>query len=543
MTPRGAHPRRASWPFALLLLACGAQATGVAHGGAQLARLQVGETVDGSIDAADPEEEPGHHVDTYELALAAGERVRVRVASSAFDAWLRVVGPDGTVENDDALPGITDAMIQLAPDVARTYRVSVATAIPLQSGAYLLEVSALAPSASRLELGAAQDGVLRPRVEAMFGAHRFFDFAGEGGAVVRIRLTSADFDPIATLLGPNGERWSNADASALDEGAEHIEESALAVPLPYSGTYTLVVSSRGDVGGSFRFESDARAPVVVQPGEAAPRGPFAGPSGEGRVLGLYIGLSRYDELPDLYGAADDARFLGEAMRAMHLQRPDEQTILLDDDATRDAVFAALGSLVARAGPGDVALVFFAGHGDVQPVPPAGDPRELDGLDETIILADGPLTDTEVASALDGIGAAITLLALDSCHSGGFADDFVTRAGRVGLFSSEADAISDVALVHRAGGYLSWYLRRGVLGEADLDPRDGALSVGELTDFLHRGFVRDDAVINPALLGLPAQHPVIRRGAVPWHALLWSYPRSEDLSRPTVPDLALQSPPP
>ena len=131
-------------------------------------------------------------------------------------------------------------------------------------------------------------------------------------------------------------------------------------------------------------------------------------------------------------------------------------------------------------------MFFSGHGNVRPAPD-GDRTELDGIDETIELADGALTDTEVAAALSGVRAGTVILALDSCHAGGFADDWVTGPGRIGLFSSDADVLSDTAEPRRAGGYLSWYLRRAVLGEADARPRDGVLQAGELTDYLYAGF--------------------------------------------------------
>ena len=44
---------------------------------------------------------------------------------------------------------------------------------------------------------------------------------------------------------------------------------------------------------------------------------------------------------------------------------------------------------------------------------------------------------------------------------GLAEDWVTAPNRIGLFSSDADVLSDTAEPHRAGGYLSWHRRRGV----------------------------------------------------------------------------------
>ena len=92
-------------------------------------------------------------------------------------------------------------------------------------------------------------------------------------------------------------------------------------------------------------------------------------------------------------------------------------------------------------------------------------------------------------------------------------------------------------------FLSWHLRRGLLGEADNRPRDGVLHAGELTDYLYDGFVADHARINPADEQDRAQRLVVRRGAVTWDQVLWVYPRNPDLSLPAIPALPLTSAPP
>ena len=134
-----------------------------------------------------------------------------------------------------------------------------------------------------------------------------------------------------------------------------------------------------------------------------------------------------------------------------------------------------------------------------------------------------------------------ILALDTCHSGGFGDDWVRAPGRMGLFSSDGDVLSDTAEPRRAGGYLSWYLRRGVLGEADYKPHDGVLHAGEFTDYLLEGMVRDHRLMNPDGSVEPAQRFVLQRGGVVWTDVMWVYPRGEDLALPQVPPNTLESP--
>jgi hypothetical protein len=220
-----------------------------------------------------------------------------------------------------------------------------------------------------------------------------------------------------------------------------------------------------------------------------------------------------------------------------LQTPTDQRVLVDAHATRQAFFDGVAALAAQMRHEDVAVVFFSGHGTR--VPAAGPGVELDGLDETIVLTDGALRDDEVVGALDAVAGTV-ILAIDACHSGGFADDFVTRPNRIGLFSSDPDVLSSTAEPRRAGGYLSYHLRHGVLGYADARPRDGVLSVGELADYLHSGFVHDDAAINPASDHEPMQRLVIDRGSVSHPTMLWIYPRGPDLALPPLSDIPLLS---
>ncbi len=541
---------RTSLFVTLLLVACGgAQPTGTttpqANGeGPAPSRLAIGTSTQGELTASDREEDGSHHVDDYDLDLNEGQLVRVHVPAGAIDPVVRITGPgDFSIENDDALPNTLDSMLQFTAPVTATYRVSVSSAVANQLGAYIVDVQSLSVIPGEpLALDARATGTLGAVSDPMFQGHSFLRFDGQGGSILRIRVTSRDFDTIATVIGPHGESWVNDDANDLGpEGTERALDSTVFVALPESGTYQLIVSAYGGGGsGAFSVATSVRPPVIVHAGETVPSGPFAGPEGRGRILSLIVGITEYVDHGRLYGCADDATFLGDAMRAAHLQRVDEQTVLIDAQATQANFLAGIRALAARAQPDDVVMIFYSGHGNVVPVPAGGDPHELDGIDETVVMIDGQLTDTEVVRELDAIRANTTILALDSCHAGGFAEDFMTRPGRMGIFSSDEDVLSDTAEPRRAGGYVSWYLRRGVLGEADYKPHDGVLYAGELTDYLYEGFVTDDDYMNPPGHLDPAQHLVIRRGSIGWNTILWAYPRGEDLAIPALPSVSLES---
>lgn len=489
-------------------------------------------------------DESGRFVHRYSVDFVAGQRLRVLVPSYPnFDPMVRITAPDGGVLlNDDAFPHTLDALLEFTPAVSGTYQLEVTTAPPGQTGAYSLTVMPNDGIGEVHTLGASTQGQLgRTGVDPAFPGRSFVRFEAQGGSIIRVRVTSGEFDTIATVMGPSGEIWVNDDANDTGvDGRERALDSTVELSAPMTGTYQVVVSSFAPDGvGAFNIATSVRPPVTYADGETSPRGAFAGRNGQGRILGLYGGITEYQQAARLYGCADDATLLGEAMRASHLQRVDEQIVLTDAQATRAAFLDGVRSLARRAQPDDVVMVFFSGHGNVTPTP-AGDTSELDGLDETMMLIDGQISDTELARELSQVHAQTVILALDTCHSGGFADDWVNAPGHVGLFSSDSDVLSDTAQPRGAGGYLSYYLRRGVLGDADYKPHDGVLHAGELTDFLLEGMVRDHRLMNADGSVEPAQRFIMQRGSLVWTDVLWVYPRASDLRLPTTPAISLES---
>lgn len=488
----------------------------------------------------DPTLDSGAYAHLWRLPLREGQRVLIRMSGEgSVDPLMEVSGPGVSLRNDDGYPGTLDSIVELVAPEDGTYEITASTYGPRTVGDYRLHIE-------EVDLdGVGAPFALGQPMQAQLGMHTrqgfpgtWLRFEGQGGSIVRLRVTSRAFDTIATLMGPGGQVWTNDDANDLGpNGDERALDSTVVAALPTTGVYHLVITSYGGQGsGPFAVRSTVRPPVTLTESGERPEG-LAGPDGGGRLFGLYLGITAYQNQGQLYGCADDARLLAEGMREAHLQSAADQMVLPDSLATREGFEEGVRQIAQAARPNDVVLVFFSGHGNQIP-DDNGD--ELDELDETIVFFDGPVRDDYVVSTLETIGAGTVILALDSCHSGGFADDWVRRAGRVGLFSSDEDVLSDTAEPHQAGGYLSWHLRRGVLGEADSRPRDGVLSAGELTDYLNDGFVADHRTMNPSGEVSPAQRLVVRRGAVTWDTTLWVYPRNRDLTLPPVPDNPLQS---
>ena len=158
-------------------------------------------------------------------------------------------------------------------------------------------------------------------------------------------------------------------------------------------------------------------------------------------------------------------------------------LLTNAQATRASVTSAIQRVAAQAGPDDVFLFFFSGHGVQHPTT---SDRELDGQSEHLVLRDGEISDVELARMLGNVRARLSLVVLDACFSGGFAREVVNRPGVMGVFSSEEDLTSMVADRFQAGGYLSHFLRTGLAGRAD-ENGDRLVTAGELATYLRRQF--------------------------------------------------------
>lgn len=80
-----------------------------------------------------------------------------------------------------------------------------------------------------------------------------------------------------------------------------------------------------------------------------------------RKHAVLVGISEYDCVPKLRGAANDARRFGDYLVDRGGFRKEDVTLIVNEAATRSAVIAALQGLSLRVLPGDVVVVLFSGH--------------------------------------------------------------------------------------------------------------------------------------------------------------------------------------
>lgn len=146
-----------------------------------------------------------------------------------------------------------------------------------------------------------------------------------------------------------------------------------------------------------------------------------------RGLSLHIGLNKID--PDHYGSSGqlfgchaDAQDMAALAQAQGFERSD---ILLDEQATRATVKAAIEAAAAELTAGDLFLLTYSGHGSQVP-DRNQDELEIqpfDFKDETWCLFDAQLIDDELYALWGRFGPGVRILLLsDSCHSGTIAKE-------------------------------------------------------------------------------------------------------------------------
>ncbi|MCC6006309.1 MAG: caspase family protein [Rhodobacteraceae bacterium] len=246
----------------------------------------------------------------------------------------------------------------------------------------------------------------------------------------------------------------------------------------------------------------------------------------GQVHALVIGIDRYaaqgGSLTDLEGAVNDARDIASAVRQMGAA---SLTVLLDEEANRDAILAAWERKVARAAPGDTLLVTYAGHGAQEPS--RFPETEADGLDEVMVLGGFRETaprnyerifDWEWRRKVASVPDLNVVLMFDACHAGTMnrslapggrimrsrfssygtiENDMLppppveaegqpaTLRNEVFIAATRADLlVTEVLIDGQARGAVSWLFAAALRGAADADG-DGVLSRAELRAFIDR----------------------------------------------------------
>ena len=515
------------------------------------ASIAPGQSVSGELTPNDAQRRSGKYEDVYLIQGRRGGRVQLDLASADFDSFLAVTGPDGFSLSNDDRPGdgdSVDSRLVLEFPADGAYRIMATSFRPGETGAYRLQASlpaagtaVTAPVAAQpIAIGATVDGRLE-RGDGRLASGEYTDhyrFRARRGQRVTISLSSSDFDTYLMLARPDGTRDSNDDIGGDDE---IVTDSRIDTVLAEDGDYVVTITSFGPgEAGKYRLV------LSPSPGHARQVGVPGGP----RVVALLVGVSDYGgRTSDLANTDEDARQLYASLQAAGLLHP-ASALLTNEEATTKSVAAAFARAAAAAGPQDLFLFFFSGHGNQRDV--AIGPAELDGRAETIELYDDAMTDAELAPLFASVRGRLAMAVIDACYAAGFRN-LIDRPGVMGLFSSEEDLTSLVASRFKAGGFLSYFLRSGLSGEADEDG-DRIVTAGEISTYVRRRFRRegdipattreDDRNFQNLVIergGVHVEDVVVRLGSVP--RLAASAPPAESIGpQPAATGDAEQFPP-
>jgi len=460
----------------------------------------------------------GEYADTYRIQGLPGQELVATVSSTDFDTYIMVLGPsEDRQENDDLAgrPGESEVEMTLAE--SGEYRVVVTSYEPKETGSYALTIDQRATvrtvqqnrDVTELTIGSRVAGALAEGDTKLAGGEfrDMFVFEGSAGDNVSVLMRSQSFDTYVGIITPSGEQLDNDDWEG-DQRTSRVDHA-----LTETGRYRVMATSyQADESGAYDIEVTRGGASTVAVASTTDLGPT-------NVYGVFVGISDYGgRANDLQFTADDAVRVSDALQSSGAMSAENAVVLTDARATRAAVEQAVREIGSRAGPDDMFVFFFSGHG--AQVPRDGpQPSDPDALDETLEFYDTRITDDEFSLLLSEIAPGVALIALDACFSGGFSKDVVSVPGRMGLFSSEEDVLSSVASKFRAGGYLAHFMADGIGRRfADLNG-DRTTSALELSQYLHnryRADVESSTGSDYVRTGGPQlgyQHLVVDRGSI------------------------------
>lgn len=448
--------------------------------------LAPGQSVTGEISPNDAQRQSGKYEDVFVVQGRRGQRIDLRLSSDQFDSYLVVTGPEGFSLSNDDEPGNASLNSRLVFEFPAdgAYRVAATTFRPGETGSYRLQAAqagadapiTVAERAQPIAFGASVSGRLE-QGDRQLSSGEFSDryrFTAHRGQRIRAEVAAGKFDTYLMLRRPDGSQDDNDDTIVDGQTSTN---SRIDTVLAEDGEYVLTVTSYrpGETG-------DYRLTLGESPG--LPR--QVGVPGGQRVVALLVGVSDYGgRTNNLPNTDEDARQLFDSLRAAGLLHP-ASAVLTNGEATSKNVANAFARVAAQAGPNDLFLFFFSGHGNQVDVPVNA--QELDGRSETIELFDTAMTDAQLGALFAPLRSRMALVAIDACYSGGFRN-LINRPNVMGLFSSEEDLTSLVADRFKAGGFLAYFLRSGLSGEADNDG-DRIVTAGELSTYVRRRFRRE-----------------------------------------------------
>ncbi|MBZ4418386.1 polysaccharide deacetylase family protein [Myxococcus sp. RHSTA-1-4] len=233
---------------------------------------------------------------------------------------------------------------------------------------------------------------------------------------------------------------------------------------------------------------------------------------------VVIGINAYQKWPKLSYAVNDAQGVRDLLVRKYRFKPENVTVLLDEQATRERILSVLGDSLAdpsKVQREDRVFVFFAGHGITRRLPNGKSLGYIVPVDaDTSNYQSTAISMTNFQDISEAMAAKHVFFVMDACYSG----LALTRGGApagadVRKYLQEVTRRS-VRQVLTAGGadeqvadqgpnghsIFTWTLLQGLEGQADLNT-DGYVTASELA-----------AYVGPTVSSLSRQTPAF--GSMP-----------------------------
>ena len=281
--------------------------------------IRPGTRTRGSLASGDTQLSSGEYMDTYTIAGRAGQRLVIRLTSTAFDPYLLMRGPaDFSEDNDDEATGSTAARLEVRLPADGQYRIIATSYRSGEQGDYELDVQdasqggvvaappagqVSAPGGGTLTPGQTARGSLASGDETLRSGELAdtWRLQGRQGQQLTVRLSSSDFDPYLLVRGPGSYTQDNDD-DASERGSRN---SRLDLTLPADGEYRIIATSyRSGESGAYTISVSGGGAAPAPSGPVAAAAPARGQLQLGRPMAGRLengdGQLRSGEFVDAY---------------------------------------------------------------------------------------------------------------------------------------------------------------------------------------------------------------------------------------------------
>ena len=237
----------------------------------------------------------------------------------------------------------------------------------------------------------------------------------------------------------------------------------------------------------------------------------------GKIYAVIIGISNYQNVEKLKFADKDALAFADYLKSVAGGSVDTSNIklLLNENATTGKIDAAFGWLADHVNSGDIAIIYFAGHGDVE--------TRTNRQNGYLLSYDSP-KNVYIAGALpvsylsDFVSTltdkkAQVLLITDACRSGKLAGGMEGAkqtssmlmnqwSSEIKILSCQAGELSQEGVQWGGGrGVFSYYLIEGLSGLADVN-NDKQVTLSEIYAYLIKNIPEETKPMdqNPMVFG-------------------------------------------